>query len=224
MSFEQVYLLDPPDTQTVRASWQDGVDLEPVLCSENEGHVRSGKRIGDLRIEVPSPQLEDFVWTWYSECLAQETTVSYLRDAGITGFETRNIASVKSRGSDLTSPGLVELIVVGWAGMAKPDSGIRLVKQYLCCGYKKYSAITSPQDLIDWSKWDGSDIFMIWPLPRYILVTERVVEVLRKHSLTGYVARSLDWLRRTEGFTPGRLSNYMPIERAKEVGEPLGIF
>jgi hypothetical protein len=66
---------------------------------------------------------------------------------------------------------------------------------------------------------------MIWPLPRFRFVTERVVETCQRHGVTG-VAFSPNWpITRKEntGFSPGRLSYYMPQERAHFLGESLGI-
>jgi hypothetical protein len=37
-----------------------------------------------------------------------------------------------------------------------------------------YSAIEEPRELVDFKNLDGSDFFMIWPLPRYRFVTARV--------------------------------------------------
>ena len=43
--------------------------------------------------------------------------------------------------------------------------------------------------LIDASKWDGSDFFMVWPLPLFIFVTDRVVRAIHDSRLTGGVLK-----------------------------------
>jgi len=114
--------------------------------------------------------------------------------------------------------------------MAKPESGIRLDESKSCavCGSLQYTDLTDATQLIDESKWDGSDFFMVWPMPKFVFVTERVVNVIREHHLTGVRIEPIWELKPSPhvipGYSPGRLSYWMPERRARELGEPLGIY
>ena len=68
---------------------------------------------------------------------------------------------------------------------------------------------------------------MVWPLPRYIFITNRLRRLLESSKLIGFcfvALKDLPYSRYDTGFSPGRLSYYMPEKRAKELGEPLGIY
>jgi hypothetical protein len=46
---------------------------------------------------------------------------------------------------------------------------------------------------------------MVWPLPRFVFVTERVVSTIREHDLTGVRIPPATELRLLpDGFTPGK--------------------
>jgi hypothetical protein len=40
-------------------------------------------------------------------------------------------------------------------------------------------------NLLDQNQWDGSDFFMVWPYPKFIFITARVAEFIKKYKLTG---------------------------------------
>jgi hypothetical protein len=157
--------------------------------------------------------------------LLQERTLTLLRSAGFTGFEVRPVEA-RFRRSTERPPRLWELVVTGWAGMARPESGIRLDEPASCsvCGHLRYTGLRNPGSLIDESKWDGSDFFMVWPMPMFVFVTDGVRRTVREHHLTGVRVVPVSDLGPADGFSPGRLSYSMPEERARELGEPLGIY
>ena len=90
----------------------------------------------------------------------------------------------------------------------------------------KYSDIKNASRLIDEAQWDGSDFFMVWPLPRFVFVTQRVVDCIRDHRLQGVVPQPTSEIEPTtynSGYAPGRLSHCMPEVRARELGKADGI-
>ena len=217
-----------PSSLRSRAEWNHEAmesALEVVTCSVDSGHQRDGKRLRELNVVLAERKVQDFVWTWYSECLLRERTAQVLRSAGLTGFEVKPVGA-RFRQTPERPPKLCEMIVTGWAGLAKRESGIHPDERASCrvCGHLKYTGLRNPQELIDDKQWDGSDFFMVWPMPRYIFASERAVKTIRDHHLTGVRLRPVSDLKTTSGFTPGRLRYYMPEERAHEVGEPLGIY
>ena len=217
--------LQKTDCQRQQADWDDGMDLEQVVCPRFPGHQRGGKRTTDLKIVLRTTELHDFIWFDYSgECVIQDRVLQLLRAYHVTWFEVRPV-NARFEGSDASPPTLWEVVVTGWAGMAKPESGILLDASASCleCGYLHYSGLSNPKELIDSRFWDGSDFFILWPVPRYIFATDRIIAIVQDNQLTGTCHIHVSELRRTEGFTPGRLHYYMPQDRAETLGQPLGI-
>jgi hypothetical protein len=72
--------------------------------------------------------------------------------------------------------------------------------------------------------WDGSDFFMVWPLPRFIFLTDKAKQVIDSTELEGAIFVPVEKLPVTEHRTlgPGRLSYWMPKERAYELGGSMG--
>jgi len=219
--------LDIPPDDRLRASYHDSVDFATITCPVNPLHQRAGARLSDLSVELPR-RIGNFVWTWYHDLLVDERVLQVFERARVTGFITRPI-HVQRPSVALGSHGqLRELVVTGWAGLANPASGIHLDTSASCsaCGHLVYSRPTNAARIIDEKAWDGSDFFMVWPLPRYLFVTDRVAGLIRSDGLTGAVlheARELGHRRWPGGFAPGRLSRWMPRERAHELGHGLGI-
>lgn len=120
-----------------------------------------------------------------------------------------------------------ELVVTGWSGIAPEASGIREVERCPACGHLRYSGIEEPRELLDVNNWDGSDFFMVWPLPMFRFVTGRVAEVCAKHKISG-ITLERNFPPPSEhvisGYSPGRLSYYMPADRAHTLGDNLRIF
>ena len=216
-------------TSTSRlAEWAPGeVDVETVTCPANEGHQHPGKRLTDLSVILPGNTVEDIVWTWYSECLLTDRALELFKAAGFTGFQVRRVKARYKR-ADAEPPCLWELVMTGWAGVASPESGIRLTECCPACGYMAYSAWTHPNKLIVPSQWDGSDFFMIWPLPGKIFLTKRAAHAMRESDLSGGVLKRPEELTWSSivipRISPGRLSYHMPEKRARELGEPLGLY
>ncbi|MBI5650984.1 MAG: hypothetical protein HZC40_11160, partial [Chloroflexi bacterium] len=166
-------------------------------CPVYPGHQRQGIRIGNLAVILPSRKVGDFIWTWVSDCLITNKVLLLFREAGLTGF-TVNPAMVKlktQRNKKLIEPPtLWELVVTGKGGDADPISGIRLI--YTCphCGMKKYSSFRNGI-IVDERVWDGSDFFTVTGY-QFILVTERVKELVTRNALTNCVlirSQDLEW-------------------------------
>ena len=214
------------ESSSRRADWADGeVETEKIICPVSDGHQRGGKRLTDLSVTLPGNNTEDFVWTWGNECLLTDRVLELFESEGFTGFEFKPVKA-RYNGLKQTPPRLWELVVTGWAGIAPSESGIKIIESECCqsCGYLGYSGCLHSDKLIEESQWDGSDFFMVWPLPRFIFITDRVAEVIYREHITGAVIQSPMELDFSSGFGPGRLSYWMPEARAREIGEPLGIY
>jgi hypothetical protein len=228
MKPSQFWHFGSPEETSKLAQWaNEEVDLEGVICPADDGHQRAGKRLTDLSVTLPGDRCTDIVWTWYNECLLTDRALQLFQAYNFSGFEVKPVKAVfKTRMKE--PPRLWELIVTGWAGMAPPESGIHLIEHCEACGHKQYSAWTVPERLIDPSQWDGSDFFMVWPLSGHIFITDRVRRAIYEQALTGMELKPARDLIFPEilppTISPGRLSYWMPEQRARTLGEPLGIY
>ena len=209
------------DTDNV-ADWDDEVDLEQIICPLDPGHQRAGRRIGELRIVLANKAVPDFVWI--NELLIQDHVLASFKEQGFTDFEVRPATARWRRPAERSIPTLWEVVVTGWAGMAPQSSGIRLIKACSACGLLRYSGFSDPGKIVDQNQWDGSDFFIVWPMPKFILVSDRVADFVRSMRYTGVRFVRPEGIEPCNGFGPGRLRYWMPEARARELGEPLGIY
>jgi hypothetical protein len=195
-------------------------------CPVNAEHRGAFRRLSPVRVLLRGGSVDDFVWTWYSECLIQDRVLQLFRDAGLRGYEVKP-AHARFRKPSRPVPKLWELVVLGWGGMARPESGVRLTSMCPGCGDMEYQGFTDATHLIDENQWDGSDFFMVWPYPVYKFVSDRVADLVRREKLTGVQVKDLPSLnvgRTVRGASPGALTDWMPDARAKQLGQPLGIY
>jgi hypothetical protein len=194
-----------------------------IECPLKPGH-RGARRREKLDLVVPCSRPRDFIFTWMSECLIQSSVLRALKHNQITGFETRPAhATIEKTGAILD---VAELMVTGWGGIADERSGIREIERCPGCGLVRYSGVPDPTHILNPASWDGSDIFMVWPLPLYRFVTERFVQLVRDSGFNGVsFVQAFPALKRgvSSGFTPGRLSRFMPLSRARLLGKDLDI-
>ncbi len=211
------------DSKTL-ADWDEGVELDQVTCPIHPGHVRAGKRVGDLRVVLPArSKTHDVVWTWGSSCLINDRVISLFENAKVSGYELRPVAARWGPRGQGEVPRFWELVVTGWAGMATSDSGVNVIEKCSGCGHTVYSGVSNAASLFDTRNWDGSDLFIVWPLPLRRFATSRVRDLFVQHRVTGTHLVPGEALN-TGTLTPGRLSYFMPEARARELGTPLGIF
>src|SRR6266536_1266524 len=150
---------------------------EILPCPITKEHVGGSRRISPLYVQVKHDRRDDLmIWCWGPGCVVHEQLLGDFAQQGFTGYQIRP-ATVRFRDGS-TSIDYRELIVTGWAGMAAPESGIRVVKSCPACHWKTYSAFNDIERLIDWTQWTGDDFFIVWPLPLFTLITERVAQFL----------------------------------------------
>lgn len=194
-------------------------------CPISGDHSDGSRRIGTLKMRVKHNfHRQPMIWGWIEGYVVHESLLAEYQKQGFTGYRTRPAIIQFRDGS--TSNEYQEFIVTGWGGMATPESGVHVDKSCPACHWKHYSPITNYEKLIDWSQWTGDDFFMVWPLPRSILITEMVAEVLRKQKSRAFRLARLqdcDPLVAKFGFTVGRLSGFMPEDLAIQYGTPLGL-
>ena len=156
-----------------------------------------------------------------SDCLLSEAIIEEMRSRGFTGFKTDLVKSVANSSLGIT---YAQFRAIGWGGIAPKESGIMLTYKCKECLRMRYSAPQRPESLFNPTTWDGSDVFIIWPLANYMLVTRRVANFIRELSVSGIELVPLSQIDTgSDGFGPARLSHYFPTQRAQLIGRPLGI-
>ncbi len=183
-----------------RATWGKGTHYNDIVCPIDPTHPRTSGRCAYLSIVLPFPEIGDFVWTSYSEAVVPEHTLFLFRNAGFTGFEARPVKvermiGSRKQGVQPTIPSLWELVINGQGGDAAAESKIRLIDHCEGCGYKQYSSFHNGI-VLDESNWDGSDFFTVNGYPKFILVTERVKDLIISRQFTNCAlvpSHELEW-------------------------------
>lgn len=195
----------------------------PVFC----GHPSGSRPTGPLSLSLKHNQRNEMmIWSWGFSFVVHEGILAEFATQGFTGYRTKP-ASVRFRDGSVSTE-YHEFLVTGWAGMASAESGVRVVESCPACPRKYYSPITNYEKLIDWSNWTGDDFFMLWPLPGFKLITERVAFWLLSSGVRSFRLAGLDERLQgqrvpSSGFTPGRLLEVLPEDLAIKYGRPLGI-
>jgi len=216
--------LHAPESAHLRADEMEGAPTEErqiLRCQASSDHLAGRRRLRDLALQVRHNKRDELIiWPWISGCLIHDRLLAEFKRHELTGYRVRD-ARVRFR-DGVVSRDYRELQVTGWGGVARPESGIRIVKCCQACRWKKYSRLIDSESLIDWNQWTGEDFFVVWPLPNYILVTERVAGLLLNLDAKSFELRSLEGVG-GDGFTVGRLSNFMPEDLAIKYGAPIGL-
>lgn len=218
---DQIFHLTESKVTSCEAEVIQGRENAPITCPLNAGHRRAWRVPGSVTIDTDESDSGECLWTPLADCLLSDTVISELRAKGITGFATGEVHATGERFIPYT---YFQLLVRGWGGLARKECGIELVYSCDGCGYQKYSSLLDPTQMFDVDSWDGSDVFMIWPLPQFIFVTSRVVDAFRNMHVSGVEFQPIEEVVTTgTGFAPGRLSHFFPAEQAARIGMPLGI-
>ena len=200
------------------------MDFEQILCPTHEGHRRGGNRIGALSVVVHPSRVGDFTFSWLSDVLISRRVLDIFAKHQVTGFEVKPAKISYPATIEARPPDLFELVVTGWGGLAASAAGVKLIKSCQDCGKKTYT-IAEPSRLIDAAAWDGSDLFIVWPLPGYQFASDRLANILRQERVSGVklIPAPQIPIERGAEVSPGPLSWHMPERRARELERRFGI-
>jgi hypothetical protein len=204
-----VFWLKPEGRFDDRLSYGNGMNFDVRLCRGNPDHSERQIRPNPLRLEFRGARMADFMWTVYGEPIVTEEVVAAFRGAGITGCEF-SLVELQNTLGDAVASDLYEMRSIGWGGMAAKASGIRVLEECPFCKRRVFSGYSNAGELFDLDAWDGSDVFTIWPLPRYLLSVEAVKQLLAKHRFTGIAAVPLCELPKPIAgtLTPGNVRDW----------------
>ncbi len=172
-----------------------------VTCTDAQ-HQRREKIAGPVVLEVGEEDIptSDFLWSPCSQpevapraqrvfddpwaCLVSRRAQQVFASAGLIGYRLESVLGIDGK-SEIK--GLRRLLVTGWAGMARPESGVQFSERLSCrrCGMPGYSGPIFPEKMFDLENMDYSDFLLLWPLPQLIFITRRAAIAIQDAGLTG---------------------------------------
>lgn len=216
-----------PDESELSADFQTEFrQWERFPCPVNPSHKAMRRRMGPLHHFLKHNDRNQQI-VWGLQITMHKNAIEELEHQGFTGFRT-NPAEVTFR-DGVTSNDYLEFIVTGWAGVARPESGVRVIESCPGCKWQKYSAITDFEKVVDWSQWTGEDFFIVWPFSHHRFCTERAADWLKSSGLKSFsIVTPFEREKRKRyvmegGFPGGLLSETLPEDLAIKYGRPLGL-
>ncbi len=188
--------------------------LQTQLCPRDSSHAILSRWTRPLKLLGQVQPMTDFEWTIYGDVIVSKSIVESFRKAGFSGIEFSPVEFYSSTETPFGRESL-ELRVNGWGGQALSESGVRVIEECSYCKRQIFSEYTDPEKLLNWEAWDGSDVFVIWPLPRFIMVTGRVRDFILDFKYTGVRLRNLRVLPHDIAgtLTPGNLRDWFDENR-----------
>ena len=209
-----------PDSAAITAQ------CEFTSCPAGGRHGKRIRRIGQLHYLLKHNDRNQHL-IWGPQIALHESVVERFEHEGFSGFRTQPASVTFLDGS--TSDEYRELTVTGWAGVVRPESGMRLLDSCPGCMWKNYGPIMDFENIIDWDQWTGEDFFFVWPLTGHRLCTERAAKWLETSGIRSFcLERGFESLERNRhrlnfGIPRGPLSSVLPEDLAIKYGRPIGL-
>src|SRR5437899_3852148 len=169
----KVYELEPSVGFGQRLSYSESMELRTQLCPAYPEHSFSERWSRPLKVVGPVLPLTDFEWTVYGDIVIGDEVARDLRRVGFSGIVFGEVEIFTTTETPI-GRNAWELRITGRAGIAPASSGVHVLKECPVCKRRVFSGFTHPGELFSPEQWDGSDFFTIWPLPRYVMITDRV--------------------------------------------------
>lgn len=217
----KIYFLEPSVRFDDQLTYANHVRRQTTLCPVNSGlpsqHTMRQLQPNPIRAIGPVQRMADFEWTVYHDMLVERDIMEELQ-ARFSGFEFRH-AELYTTTETPIGREVFQLRVTGWGGIAPPDSGIRVVEECPHCKRQVFSGFTDPNKIFSIDAWDGSDFFIIWPMPKFIFVTGSVVDWIKKSGYSGIRVKPLDKFPKSIAgrFSPGHLHDWFDDDRLAEI-------
>ena len=195
-------------------------------CPAGGEHRLRGRRTGQLHYVVKHNDRDEQI-IWGLEIVVHASVIAMFALEGFTGFRTEPAKVTFLDGA--TSDEYRVFTVTGWAGVVRPESGMRILDSCPVCLWKNYGPITDFSQVIDWGQWTGEDFFIVWPLTGHRLCSERAAKWLGSSGIRSFcLGHGFDLLKKEKrslsfGIPRGPLSSYLPEDLAIRYGKPLGL-
>ena len=160
---------------------ESGIKIEPSAFP--------GARVGKVSIKIRKRVTSEFLWSWLpGTVFVTAEVVKALQQARIIGCLFYPVEIVNTK---FEVPEIFELVITGKAGSTARNSQISIIDSCKVCGRVQYSPIIHGI-YIDPENWDSSDICTITEYPTYILMSEKVKDVLESENFKNYVLTPTD--------------------------------
>jgi hypothetical protein len=213
--------LPPDDDLSTLAQWTKDVKAKWIECPLDEGHSRGGGRIGELSAHTTARHPPDFLWTGCFEIFCSEKAAAVFEAASLTGYELHPAKLTAGRPKKQVA--YREFKAIGWGGLVHGGRSMIKLQDCPACHFRRVQ-FPSLGKVVDENSWDGSDFFRVWPIGGEFC-SDRAASVIESAGLTGIELRPADRLDlRGSDFPAGSLEGWLPPERAREIGEPLGLY
>jgi hypothetical protein len=197
---------------------------QPLTKRAWEDLLRSKRVVARLK---HSRRDQMMIWTTpWTYCLIHERLATEMHGRGFTGYSLAPAEVILQDGT--TSSDYHRFAITGWGGLARPESGIRLISECKGCTLREYSPLADPSKLIDESQWTGEDFFAVWPLYYDCwFMSRRAAEYVRSSRTESCIVRSLDTPPDVEyplgfryGVTVGSVEEMLPARLARKYRRP----
>jgi len=198
--------------------------IKATPCPLTNRHSGRKVRIGDLHVEADPRAIKDFTWTWMTELLVSSKVLKVFERHHVTGFDLRPVVAEYPKPITAPFPELYEVMITGWAGLPSHEAKLTVTDSCPGCGRTLYS-IGEPSKILDPGAWDGSDLFMVWPVARHPFASDRLASIIRQEKLAGVrlIPPAAIDMDRGARINPGSLFEWLPEQRAEELSRQLGI-
>lgn len=209
--------------------YSDRQQIESEVCPVDAGskaeHSRYQRWVRPLRVIGPVRPLTDVEWTVYGDMLVPREIALAFQSVEFSGFKVRPVELFTTTETPIGRE-VFEVQIAGWGGHAPLESGIRVLTECPVCKRRVYTGFSDSTKLFNFDSWDGSDFFVIWPMPRYIFVTGRVREYMLKERFTGVRFEPIDKLvpsglgrlaSSSSRFSPGHLRDWFDKDRVEQI-------
>jgi hypothetical protein len=214
---QKFWVLRQPGNQRplMRAAYPE---FEETPCPATDRHSARRRRTGSLHVIANPSVTRDFNWTWQHDMLITPRTLAVFEKHQVTRFEVRPVNVQYPTPIKARPPELYEVVITGWGGLPSREAGLTVIESCPSCGHRNYE-IAKPGLVINPGAWDGSDLFMVWPLPRFPFANDRLAKIIRGEKLSGVklVPAPAIPLNPGDDFDPGSLFQWMPEQRAQEL-------
>jgi len=220
MDHHQIYWPTPTVKFEDKLCYVTEMEAEKEMCPADPRHTRRERWKRPLKTIGTVTPLTDFEWTVMGDLLVSPNIVSDFQNAGFSGVEFHPVEIFTTTETPIGRE-TFELRITGWGGYAPPSSGIRVLEECSHCGRRIYSGFTNKERLFDPKQWDGSDLFIIWPMPRKAFVTLKVRDFIMEHGYTGVNMKPLHELKHAVAgtFTPGNLRDWFDNSKLANILE-----
>lgn len=180
-------------------------------CFFDSTHSTETKWLRPLKVKGPVRPYTDFEWTVFGNLIINEQVRKEWDKTHFSGFRFQEVEFFTTSETPFGRDA-VEFQVTGWGGRAGKESGIEVLEECPGCKRRIFSGYEEPAKLFNIDEWDGSDIFIIWPMPSYIFVTKDVRNWARDKNFTGVQFIPISDLPPSDTFTPNPIECYFDAD------------